>query len=176
MVFRVWTGGFVRSFALESVLGAQSLISDSFPRNAVHAQGTLGCLPEHLSLLRWNPGVCCQSHNFQHQTSTEVVLCIVLQQIEDIVPHLIKQDRSETFRAAVARMKASSGAGSRPSQTGPTASKVGVRARRSWGDTCCASNCYQYFCHQCTVTQGSSQENHGQWTCQLNNKLRTGWA
>eukprot|EP00891_Asterochloris_glomerata_P007584 jgi/Astpho2/7584/fgenesh1_pg.00115_%23_25_t len=44
-------------------------------------------------------------------------------QFEDIVPHLVKQDRSPTFRAAVARMKASSGAGSSPSQTGPTANK-----------------------------------------------------
>ena len=88
----------------------------------------LGCPPEDLSLLRWNPVVCCRDCYIQHQASTDVVLPIVLQQIEDIVPHLIKQDRSETFRAAVARMKASSGAGSRPSQTGPTASKVGARA------------------------------------------------
>ena len=64
----------------------------------------------------------------QCQPSIDVVFHIMPQQIEDIVPHLIKQDRSATYRAAVARMKASSGAGSRPSQAGPTANKVGARA------------------------------------------------
>ena len=115
------------------------------------------CQPPVLVL----PGICCRARHCPYQASSDVVVDMMLQQVEDIVPHLIKQDRSETFRAAVARMKASSGAGSRPGQTGPTTNKVGGQlkcenAPPMWRQMLCWKLTNDN-CHQCTVRQGGSQ-------------------
>ena len=131
-------------------------VSESFPANAAHTRGALGGLPEDISLLRWT-SVCCWSCCCQYGASVDIVFHTTLQQFEDIVPHLVKQDRSPTFRAAVARMKASSGAGSSPSQTGPTANKVGARMRRSCEDRHCAGRAC-HICHLCAVGQWISPE------------------